>query len=141
MKKNILPEMKQAEIPDYSVNKIFGKISFENPELNSAARINLIRISIPNPGNQLKPGMAAYITVETNGTNALALPIDAVLQDGKMSMVWLQTSQNKFRSEMVETGIASGDMIEIKSGIKPGDVVVTSGAYLLQSEYVFRKGT
>jgi len=85
------------EIPDYSATKISGKISFENPELNSAARINLIRISIPNPGNQLKPGMAAYITVETNGTNALALPIDAVLQDGKMSMVWLQTSQNKFR--------------------------------------------
>jgi Cu(I)/Ag(I) efflux system membrane fusion protein len=128
------------EIPDYSVNKISGKISFENPELNTATRINLIRINISNPGNQLKPGMAAYITVETNGTNALALPIDAVLQDGKMSMVWLQTSQNKFRSAMVETGIASGDMIEIKSGIKSGDVVVTSGAYLLQSEYVFRKG-
>ena len=128
------------KIPDYFDTKISGKISFENPELNSAARINLIRISIPNPGNQLKPGMAAYITVETNGTNALALPIDAILQDGKMSMVWLQTSQNKFRSAMVETGIASGDMIEIKSGIKPGDIVVTSGAYLLQSEYVFRKG-
>jgi Cu(I)/Ag(I) efflux system membrane fusion protein len=41
---------------------------------------------------------------------------------------------------MVETGTESGDMIEIKSGIQQNDVVVTSGAYLLQSEYVFRKG-
>jgi Cu(I)/Ag(I) efflux system membrane fusion protein len=41
---------------------------------------------------------------------------------------------------MVETGMESGNMIEIKSGIQPNDVVVTSGAYLLQSEYVFRKG-
>jgi Cu(I)/Ag(I) efflux system membrane fusion protein len=84
--------------------------------------------------------MSAYITVRTGGINALFLPSDAVLRDGKMSMVWIETSQNKFKSVMVETGTESGDMIEIKSGIQQNDVVVTSGAYLLQSEYVFRKG-
>ncbi|HEV2831666.1 MAG TPA: hypothetical protein VGW31_06765 [Hanamia sp.] len=41
---------------------------------------------------------------------------------------------------MVETGNESGNMIEIKSGLKQNDEVVTSGAYLLQSEYIFRKG-
>lgn len=41
---------------------------------------------------------------------------------------------------MVETGTESGDMIEIKSGIQQNDVVVTSGTYLLQSEYILRKG-
>jgi Cu(I)/Ag(I) efflux system membrane fusion protein len=129
-----------VEIPDLPGKKIEGKISFQNPELNPAARINLIRIGIANEGNQLKPGMAAYITVKTGGVNALFLPSDAVLRDGKMAMVWLQISQNKFKSVMVETGIESGDKIEIKSGIHEDDVVVTSGAYLLQSEYIFRKG-
>ena len=129
-----------VEIPDLPGKKIEGKISFQNPELNPAARINLIRISIANEGNQLKPGMAAYITVKTGGVNALFLPSDAVLRDGKMAMVWLQISQNKFKSVMVETGIESGDKIEITSGIHEDDVVVTSGAYLLQSEYIFRKG-
>lgn len=129
-----------VEIPDIPGKEIPGKISFQNPELNSSTRINLIRISIPNKNNQLKPGMAAYITVKTGGDNGLFLPTDAVLRNGKMAMVWLQTSQNKFKSAMVETGIESGDMIEIKSGIKPNDEVVTSGAYLLQSEYIFRKG-
>ncbi|MBS1738247.1 MAG: efflux RND transporter periplasmic adaptor subunit [Bacteroidetes bacterium] len=129
-----------VEIPDFPGKKISGKISFQNPELNTASRINLIRISIPNEDNQLKPGMSAYITVKTGGINALFLPLDAVLRDGKMAMVWVQTSQNKFKSIMVETGNESGNMIEIKSGIQPNDVVVTSGAYLLQSEYVFRKG-
>jgi Cu(I)/Ag(I) efflux system membrane fusion protein len=57
-----------------------------------------------------------------------------------MAMVWLQTSQNKFKSVMVATGTESDDMIEIKSGIDVNDIVVTSGAYLLQSEYIFRKG-
>jgi Cu(I)/Ag(I) efflux system membrane fusion protein len=129
-----------VQIPDFPGKKIPGKISFENPELNPASRINLIRINIPNKDNELKPGMAAYITVRTGGVNALFLPSDAVLRDGKMAMVWIETSQNKFKSVMVETGMESGDLIEIKSGIETNDVVVTSGAYLLQSEYVFRKG-
>jgi Cu(I)/Ag(I) efflux system membrane fusion protein len=129
-----------VEIPDIPGRRIPGKISFQNPELNTAARINLIRISISNKDNQLKPGMSAYITVKTGGSNAFFLPSDAVLRDGKMAMVWLQTAQNKFKSVMVETGMESGNMIEIKSGIHKDAQVVTSGAYLLQSEYIFRKG-
>jgi Cu(I)/Ag(I) efflux system membrane fusion protein len=41
---------------------------------------------------------------------------------------------------MVETGVEDGERIEIKSGIKEGDIVVTSGAYLLNSEYIFKRG-
>lgn len=129
-----------VEIPDFPGKKIPGKISFQNPEINSASRINLIRINIPNENLQMKPGMSAYITVKTGGVTALFLPSDAVLRDGKMAMIWLQISQNKFKSVMVQTGMESGNMIEIKSGISKNDVVVTSGAYLLQSEYTFRKG-
>ena len=84
--------------------------------------------------------MSAYVKINTGDVHVLALPSDAVLRDGKMAMVWLEIKQNTFKSVMVQTGMESGDMIEIKSGIQPNDVVVTSGAYLLQSEYVFRKG-
>lgn len=140
-----LPELNNAknvtvEIPDIPGKKITGTISFQNPELNPSARINLVRISIPNKDHALKPGMAAFITVKKAGEKGIFLPSDAVLRDGKMAMVWLQTSQNKFKSVMVATGTESGDMIEIKSGIDVNDIVVTSGAYLLQSEYIFRKG-
>jgi Cu(I)/Ag(I) efflux system membrane fusion protein len=41
---------------------------------------------------------------------------------------------------MVQTGLESGDRIEILSGLKEGDVIVLAGAYLLHSEYVFKKG-
>jgi len=41
---------------------------------------------------------------------------------------------------MVETGLESDDHIEIKSGLREGDVVVITGAYLLQSEFIFKKG-
>lgn len=129
-----------VEIPDMPGKKISGIISFENPELSTAGRINIIRVNIPNKDHLLQPGMAAYVKINTGDHSVLALPSDAVLRDGKMAMVWLETKQNTFKSVMVQTGMESGDMIEIKSGIQPNDVVVTSGAYLLQSEYVFRKG-
>jgi Cu(I)/Ag(I) efflux system membrane fusion protein len=41
---------------------------------------------------------------------------------------------------MVTTGLENDDRIEIKSGLSAGDVVVMTGAYLLQSEYIFKKG-
>jgi len=58
-----------------------------------------------------------------------------------MNMVWLQIDKNTFKSVMVETGMESGDRIEIKSGLKEGDLVVTTGAYLINSEYIFKRGT
>lgn len=129
-----------VEIPDIPGKRIPGTVTFRNPELSTAERISIVRITIPNKNRQLQPGMSAYVKIKTGDYHVLALPSDAVLRDGKMAMVWLETKQNTFKSVMVQTGIESGDLIEIKSGIQANDVVVTSGAYLLQSEYVFRKG-
>jgi len=129
-----------VQFPDLPTKEIDGKIEFVNPEINPATRINLIRIKIPNKQNILKPGMPVYVVIKDPQRKTLSLPVDAVLQTGKMSMVWVQTSANRFMSKMVETGMESDGMIEIKSGLKEGEAVVVNGAYLLQSEYIFRKG-
>jgi len=130
-----------VRLPDFDNREIKGTIDFVNPEINPDTRINLIRVSIPNSGNQLKPGMPAYVLLKSPQHNSLTLPIDAVLRDGKGATVWIQTSANTFKNVMVETGLESGNRIEIKSGLNTGDVVVFSGAYLLQSEYIFKKGS
>jgi Cu(I)/Ag(I) efflux system membrane fusion protein len=129
-----------VEFPDLPGKKIKGSIEFVNPEINPATRINLVRITIPNKENVFKPGMPAYVTLNDPHYKALSLPVDAVLRTGTMASVWIQTSANKFMNKMVEAGMESNGMIEIKSGLKEGDAVVVKGAYLLQSEYVFRKG-
>ena len=128
------------QFPDIPGKEIEGNIEFVNPEINPATRINLIRVTIPNKENLLKPGMPVYVIIKNQQHKTLSLPIDAVLRTGTMATVWVQTSANKFMSKMVETGMESGGMIEIKSGLKEGDAVVVNGAYLLQSEYIFRKG-
>lgn len=129
-----------VQLPDASGKKIQGKIEFVNPEINPDTRINLIRVSIPNPDHQLKPGMLAYVSLKSPARNTLSLPIDAVIRDGKGATVWIQTANRIFKSVMVQTGLENDDRIEITSGLKSGDIIVTSGAYLLQSEYIFKKG-
>ena len=130
----------EVQIPDLPGKKINGRIEFVNPEINPDTRINLVRVSIPNPGNQLKPGMSAYVFLKSRQHSMLSLPIDAVLRDGKGATVWIQTGKNTYESRMVVAGMETGDRIEIKSGLKAGDIIVTSGAYLINSEYIFKNG-
>lgn len=130
-----------VQFPDMQGKEVKGKIEFINPELNPATRINLVRVTIPNHGNQLKPGMPAYVIIKNKKHNALSLPIDAVIRDNKGASVWVQISGHKFKYKMVEIGLESNDRVEIKSGLKDGDVVVISGAYLLNSEYIFKIGS
>jgi len=129
-----------VQLPDFDNREIKGRIEFVNPEINPDTRINLIRVSIPNPGNQLRPGMPAYVFLKSPQRQSLTLPIDAVIRDGKGATVWIQTGKNTFKSVMVQAGLESDDRIEIKSGLKADDIVVLTGAYLLHSEYVFKKG-
>ena len=127
-----------SDLPGMEVN---GKIEFLNPEINPDTRINLIRVSIPNPNHQLKPGMSAYVTIKNRQHNILSLPADAVIRNSRGASVWIQTGKNKFKYKMVELGLENNDQVEIKSGLKAGDVVVISGAYLLNSEYIFKTGS
>jgi len=129
-----------VQLPDLEGKEIKGRIEFVNPEINPDTRINLIRVSIPNTGNQLKPGMPAYVVLKSLQHKTLTLPADAVIRDSKGATVWVRTGENSFKIKMVQLGLETDDRIEIKFGLTAGDVVVITGAYLLNSEYIFKKG-
>ncbi|MEO7462926.1 MAG: efflux RND transporter periplasmic adaptor subunit [Ferruginibacter sp.] len=131
-----------VQVPQLGDKKLEGKIEFASPEINPQTRINLLRVSIPNPGNELKPGMPAYIYVNSAvQNNAIALPANAVMRTNTTAFVWVQTGKNKFSMQTVITGAENSNNIEIKQGLKPNAVVVVSGAYLLNSEYLLRNGS
>ncbi len=129
-----------VQLPDFAGKEITGKIEFVNPEINPDTRINLIRVSIPNPGNRLKPGMPAYVILKGTQQKVLSLPADAVIRDSKGASVWVRTGSHSFKNKMVTIGMEGSSRIEITFGLQEGDVVVTNGAYLLNSEYIFKKG-
>jgi Cu(I)/Ag(I) efflux system membrane fusion protein len=130
-----------VRIPDLPGSEWTGQIVFVSPEVNPDTRINLIRVELPNAGGLLKPGMPAYVTLTGRQGYSLTLPMAAVIQNEKSKVVWIETGHNVFRPVMVETGLEDGNQVEIRSGLKAGDMVVTSGAYLLNSEYIFRHGS
>lgn len=99
-----------------------------------------MRVTIQNKDNLLHPGMAAYLIINKKQHNSLTLPSDAVLADSKGSTVWLQTKPGVYEIRMVTTGVEENNAVEITSGLSDGDVVVTSGAYLLNSEFIFENG-
>ena len=121
--------------------KTSGKISFVNPELNISSQINIVRIEIPNIDNQLTVGMQVNVSILLNKKTTIALPTDAVIIDGKGSSVWIKTGHNQYQSVMVTTGMETNEYTQITNGLNKGDTVVVSGAYLLSSEYLFKKGT
>jgi Cu(I)/Ag(I) efflux system membrane fusion protein len=88
------------------------------PKLLRTPGSNLIRVTVPNSNGQLKPGMPAYVLIKNKMTNALTLPINAVLRKRKMNVVWVKSGKNSYKIKMVTTGLESGDRIEIKSGLQ-----------------------
>lgn len=133
-------EQAVVRIPDMGNQLFKGKIDFINPETNPDQRINLVRVTIPNKNNHLHPGMPVYITV-SSGHHAILLPADAVLREGNGARVWLQTQPGVYEMRKVTIGIAEGGNVEITSGLSLDDVIVTHGAYLVNSEYVFKHGS
>ena len=134
-------ENASVQIADMNNETINGTIDFVNPEINPDTRINLVRVTIPNKNNLLHPGMPVYITVSNKQHKSLTLPSDAVLRDSNGATVWIQTEPGIYEMRMVKTGIEENDAVEITSGLTKGEVVVTSGAYLVNSEYVFEHGS
>ena len=129
-----------VQIPDLGM-EIPGRIELVNPEINPDTRINLVRISIQNKNNLLKPGMNAYVSLTNRQTSNLTLPTNAVLRNEHNNMVWVQTGHNTYKSLPVHLGKEDADRVEILSGLHPGDIVVVNGAYLINSEYIFKRGS
>jgi membrane fusion protein, copper/silver efflux system len=129
-----------VNIEAYPQDNIKGKVESENPELDAGSRINIIRIKIPDREGKYKPGMRAVVKVLTGVNKGISVPAEAVLFQPEMNMVWISDSNDVFRPRMVKTGIISDGKVEIISGLQEGEMIVTSGAYLIDSEYQLRKG-
>jgi membrane fusion protein, copper/silver efflux system len=129
-----------VRVPGFSDESIQGKVMLVHPELAPGSRVNLLHVSITNPGNRYKPGMPAYVYLNRPSYSALTLPVDAVIRGSKGAMVWVKTGPNTFKNRMVTLGEEHDGIVEIRGGLEAGDQVVITGAYLVQSEYTFKKG-
>lgn len=131
----------QVSVPGATRQPIAAKVSFLSPELQAGSQVVLVRAELPNPDGALLPGMPAEVALPGKLQQQLTLPVDAVIRDGKGSHVWVQTGKGTFQPRMVTVGEESADQVAVLSGLQESDQVVISGAYLLYSEFVLKKGT
>ena len=108
-----------------------GRVIFINSVVDPDSRTIKVRTEVPNPDGRLKPDMFANVEVITDvAANAITVPQSAVLEDGGKSFVFV-AENNAYKKLQVQTGIKTGDRVEIVDGLKSGDRVVIKGNYLL----------
>ncbi|HWA32486.1 MAG TPA: efflux RND transporter periplasmic adaptor subunit, partial [Cyclobacteriaceae bacterium] len=122
-------------------DKVFAaRVAFINPVVESQRKINLARFEVINQGNLLKPGLMAYVRVKHDEHKALVIPRSSIILEKDVASVWIQTGNGMYEKRMIKTGISDGMRLEVLSGLEKNDVVVSSGAYLLNSEFVLKNG-
>lgn len=112
-----------------------GTVDYVYPELDPNTRTLKVRLRFDNPTTALRPNMFASVTIFGTPTGMVVhVPREALIRGGTVDRVVLGMSDGKFRSQPVVPGIESGDRVEIRSGVAPGDRVVVSGQFLIDSE-------
>lgn len=112
-----------------------GTVSYIYPELDVTTRSVKLRITFDRGKHVVRPNTYASVTIDVeNQDTVLNIPLTAVIRGGLADRVVLVIEDGKFRSTPVELGIQWDDRIEIVRGLKEGDVIVTSGQFLIDSE-------
>jgi Cu(I)/Ag(I) efflux system membrane fusion protein len=112
-----------------------GKVEYIYPSLDPKTRTLKARLRFDNPDEALKPNMYANVKIYGGPKeDAIVIPAEALIRTGRESRVVIALGEGRFASRTVTPGIESGDWVEILAGIEPGEEVVTSGQFLIDSE-------
>lgn len=132
----------QVVVSGYENNPQPMTIELIEPSLENGSQVMKIRGQILNPNRQWQAGQNAVIllTASREKRKEITLPVDAVIRDSRGALVWIVTDSNHFTPRMVETGEETPDQVVIRNGLTGDEKVVRSGAYLLYSEYILKKG-
>jgi multidrug efflux pump subunit AcrA (membrane-fusion protein) len=112
-------------------SKIAGTVALVSPALDPNSTTVEIWVHAANRDLQLRPGMTVQLSIVTETVpNALVVPASALLNaSGDGAQVMVVDSQSVAQSRDVKTGIQNGEEVQIVSGLKPGEQVVSQGAY------------
>lgn len=113
-----------------------GRVVYIYPYVDTRTREVQVRLEFENPTGLLKPGM--FATVELQSTlkrEAVLAPRAAVLSTGARSVAFVSLGEGRFEPRQVRIGVETSEsQVEVLDGLKPGELVVTSGQFLLDSE-------
>jgi Cu(I)/Ag(I) efflux system membrane fusion protein len=126
----------RIELSYFPGEVLSGKVSYVYPYLNQNTRDVKVRVELPNPELKLKPEMYADVTIaSTLPGKSLVIPEEAVIHSGKREIVFVDAGGGKYSPREVVTGVSGeGNVVEVKSGLMPDEMVVVSAQFMLDSE-------
>jgi multidrug efflux pump subunit AcrA (membrane-fusion protein) len=92
------------------------------------------RVALGNPEGRLKPGMYATVRLASAVGDVLTVPASAVLRTGERSVVFVDMGDGALTPHEVDLGVGGDGLVQVLSGLEPGQRVVTSAQFLLDSE-------
>lgn len=126
--------MVEIEAVAYPGEKFLGPVVSVNPVLDPVTRTNHVRVEVANPQDKLKPEMFVNGSIEVDLGEKKAVPESAVWDTGVRKIVYLSREDNILESREVRLGQKAQGYYEVLDGLSPGDVVVTSGNFLVDAE-------
>ncbi|MCX5848509.1 MAG: efflux RND transporter periplasmic adaptor subunit [Deltaproteobacteria bacterium] len=118
--------------------ELSSKIDYIYPTISADTRTAKIRLTLPNPGGQLKPQMFTNVEIKINLGNKLVIPESAVIDTGTSQVVYVDKGEGAFEPREVELGIRADGAVEVLRGIKAGEKVVSAANFLIDSEAQFK---
>jgi Cu(I)/Ag(I) efflux system membrane fusion protein len=120
--------------PAYPGETFTGMVSFINPVLDDATRTVKVRVEMGNPGGKLKPNMFANAVINIPLGETVVIPESSLLDTGKRKVVFVAQDENTFVKRDVVIGQEANGLIQVLSGLQPGEVVVTAATFLIDSQ-------
>jgi len=115
-----------------------ARIDFINPSLAGETRTAKARFTIPNPGEKIKPQMYTEVEIRIDLGRRLSVPDDAVIDTGVRQIVYVDRREGNFEPREVMLGARTEGFREVLRGLKPGEKVAASAAFLVDSEAQLR---
>jgi len=137
-----IKEGQNVEITSSSYpNETFkAKINFVDPVFDPSSRTLEVRIDVANGNYKLKPDMYVKVKINTFFGQNLAVPTNAVIRTGDKDIVYVEKEEGVYEPRRVKIGYEQDGYYEILSGLKEGEVVVSSGGFLIDSESQIQLG-
>jgi len=125
----------EAAVPALPGERFTGRVDYIYPEFTQATRTLKVRIVVQNPHKTLRPGMFASTHLRGTPLNeVLMVPTEAIIKTGTRSIVIVADDDTHFRPVRVQVGAESGDRSQILEGLHVGQIVISSGQFLIDSE-------
>ena len=111
-----------------------GKVAAVLAESNRDTRTLRVRIELPNPQQRLTAGMFAQVSLQGPPLSAVLVPAEAIIRTGKRALAYVVDAPGRFRPVEVDIGAELGDRLVVMRGLEPGQQVVASAQFLIDSE-------